>query len=169
MTRAILEPVDADIDPRVLRDIYGQFPSGVAAVCALVDGSPVGMAVSSFTSVSVQPPLVSVCIANTSTTWPVLRAGRRLGVSVLGEAHEEACRRLAARTDDRFRGLDLHVSGNGAVLVDGAPAWLDCSVEAEYPAGDHTVVLLRIAGFRIDPRARPLIFHRSGFRQLVER
>jgi flavin reductase (DIM6/NTAB) family NADH-FMN oxidoreductase RutF len=168
MTQAILKPVDADIDPRVLRDVYGQFPSGVAAVCASVDGSLVGMAVSSFTSVSVEPPLVSVCIANTSTTWPVLRAGRRLGVSVLGQAHEEACRRLAARTDDRFRELDLHVSDHGAVLIDGAPAWLDCRVEAEYPAGDHTLVLLRIAGFRIDLGTRPLIFHRSVFRQLVD-
>ena len=163
-----LEPVRADIDPRVLRNVYGQFPSGVAAVCAAIDGVPVGMAVSSFTSVSLVPPLVSICVATSSTTWPLLRTRDRIGVSVLGQAHDDACRRLAARTDDRFCGLDLHVTDEDAVLIEGAPAWLDCRVEAEHPGGDHTLVLLRVTAFRTDPRTRPLVFHRSGFHRLLD-
>jgi flavin reductase (DIM6/NTAB) family NADH-FMN oxidoreductase RutF len=69
-------------DPQQLRRVFGSFPSGVAAVAALVAGEPVGIAASSFTSVSLDPPLVSVCIAHTSTTWPVLRTASRLGVSI---------------------------------------------------------------------------------------
>ena len=163
-----LEPVGTDIDPRVLRNAYGQFPSGVVAVCAAIDGVPVGMAVSSFTSVSLVPPLVSICVAASSTTWPLLRTRKGIGISVLGQAQGEAGRRLAARTSDRFRGLNLHVTGEDAVLIEGAAAWLGCRVEAEHPGGDHTLVLLRVTAFRTDPRARPLVFHRSSFYQLVD-
>lgn len=166
MTTPALVPVADGLEPRRVRDVYGCFPSGVAAVCAMVDGTPTGMAVSSFTSVSLEPPLVSVCFDNGSSTWPRLRTARRLGVSVLGEAHETACRRLAAKTGDRFAGLALHTTADGAVLIDGATAWLDCSVEDELPAGDHVLVLLRIAALQGIPETDPLVFHRSGFRRL---
>ncbi|MCI2421424.1 flavin reductase family protein [Saccharopolyspora sp. K220] len=159
--------VDA-ADARLLRDAFGCFPSGVAAVCSLVDGEPTGMAVSSFTSVSLDPPLVSVCVDNESTTWRRLRAAGRIGVSVLSEAHEAVCRSLAARTGDRFAGLTLHTTVGGAVLIEGATAWLDCMIQDEIPAGDHHIVLLRIAGLRTGPETRPLVFHQSGFRRLIE-
>lgn len=155
-------------DGRALRDAFGCFPSGVAAVCALVDGKPTGMAVSSFTSVSLDPPLVSVCVDNGSSTWPRLRDAGRVGVSVLGEAHESACRSLSAKTGDRFAGLSLHTTDAGAVLITGATAWLDCTIEDEIPAGDHHIVLLRIIGLRTGPETRPLVFHRSRFPRLVE-
>lgn len=83
-------------DTTLLRSVFGRFPTGVTAVCAEVDGAPVGMAASSFTSVSLSPPLVSVCVQNSSQTWPVLRRARRIGVSVLSEEHEpraRTCRR----------------------------------------------------------------------------
>ena len=76
------------LDPQRLRHVFGAFPSGVAAVAALVGGVPVGIAASSFTSVSLDPPLVSLCVAHTSTTWPLLRGADRLGVSILGEAQD---------------------------------------------------------------------------------
>jgi flavin reductase (DIM6/NTAB) family NADH-FMN oxidoreductase RutF len=161
-----LIPVSGDVEPRLLRDVYGCFPSGVAAVCALIDGTPTGMAVSSFTSVSLDPPLVSVCVDNGSTTWPRLRAAQHVGVSVLGEAHERACRQLAARTGDRFEGLSVHATAEGALLIDGASAWLDCTIETQLPAGDHLVVLLRVTALQGHPDTAPLVFHRSGFRQL---
>jgi len=91
-------------DARALRDVYACFPSGVTALCALLDGVPVGIAASSFTTVSITPPLVSVCIQRNSTTWPLLQAAPRIGVSVLGELHGKVCRQLAAKTGDRFEG-----------------------------------------------------------------
>src|SRR5689334_21946313 len=79
------------LDDATLRRVFGCFPSGVIAVCASVDGEPLGMAASSFTTVSVAPPLVSICVQNSSTTWPRLRRRERLGISVLAEHHGDAC------------------------------------------------------------------------------
>ncbi len=159
--------VDATTDPRLLRSTFGCFPSGVAAVCALVDGVPVGMAVSSFTSVSLDPPLVSVCVANTSTTWPRLRAPARLGVSVLGQAHDVACRQLSARDGDRFAGISWRASGAGALFVAEAAAALECELVREVAAGDHLIALLRVHALSSDATVSPLVFHHSRFRQLL--
>ncbi|MEV1295063.1 flavin reductase family protein [Pseudonocardia sp. NPDC049635] len=154
------------LDVPALRALYGHFPSGVVAVCAQGAHGPVGLAASSFTSVSMEPPLVSFCIQNTSTTWPELAELPRLGVSVLGAGHAAACRQLASRQGDRFAGLDLVTTPEGAVLVEGSPAQLDCSVEQLVPAGDHGIVLLRVQAART-VGAEPLIFHASTFRELA--
>lgn len=150
-----------------LRNTFGCFPSGVTAVCALVDGEPVGMAASSFTSVSVEPPLVSVCIQNSSTTWPKLRSAPRLGLSVLSEEHSAACQSLSRKVGDRFAGVSRLELANGAILVRGASAWWDCQVHNEVAAGDHTIVLLEICALGSDPDRPPLIFHRSRFHRLA--
>ncbi|WP_190813217.1 flavin reductase family protein [Saccharopolyspora pogona] len=160
-----LEPSNGD--PAQLRRVYGCFPSGVTAVCALDDDTPVGIAASSFTSVSLDPGLVSVCVQNTSATWPRLRTLRRLGVSVLAEEQNKACRTLSLKTGDRFADCEWSVSANDAVFVHGAVAWLDCSIHNEVPAGDHTIVLLNIHALRAEPDRAPLVFHASRFRQLV--
>lgn len=155
-------------DPLALRRVYGCFPSGVAAVCARVaDGLTAGMAVSSFTTVSLDPPLVSVFMQKTSTTWPVLRTARSLGVSVLAEGQEDVARSLAARGGDRFAALDTTTTDAGAVFVVGAAAWLDCAVQIEHEAGDHTVVLLSVRSLAGDPTHPPLVFHGSRFRGLT--
>lgn len=151
-----------------LRRVFGAFPTGVTAIAALVDGVPVGLAASSFTPVSLDPPMVSVCVARTSTTWPVLRQVRRLGVSVLGAHQEHACRQLSARDRDRFAALSWRSGDGGAVLIDGASAWLDCIIEQEIPAGDHDIILLRVADLAADPEVAPLVFHASRFRQLAD-
>jgi flavin reductase (DIM6/NTAB) family NADH-FMN oxidoreductase RutF len=155
------------LDVQLLREAYGAFPSGVTALCAMVDGSPVGMTASSFTSVSMDPPLVSICVANTSLTWPVLRSAPHLGVSVLAAGHEHAARQLSAKVDDRFAGLGVEVTDEGAVLIKESAAWLDCELHSEVPAGDHTILLLRIVALRTFPGAVPLVFHGSKFRQLA--
>jgi flavin reductase (DIM6/NTAB) family NADH-FMN oxidoreductase RutF len=154
------------IESAQLRRVFGAFPSGVTAIAAIVDGLPVGLAASSFTSVSLDPPLVSVCVAQSSTTWPVLRQAERFGVSVLAHDQEYAGRRLSARGVDRFATLDWRVTDDGAVLLDGAAAWLDCSVEQEVRAGDHDIVVLRVHALDADHNIGPLVFHASRFRRL---
>jgi flavin reductase (DIM6/NTAB) family NADH-FMN oxidoreductase RutF len=154
-------------DPTTLRRVFGAFPSGVTAVAALVDGRPVGIAASSFTSVSLDPPLVSVCVAVTSTTWPTLGKAERLGVTVLAADQGAAGRQLAARGVDRFAGLRWRATDSGAVLLDGASAWLDCSVEQQVRAGDHDIVVLRVHDLGADTGAAPLVFHNSRFWQLA--
>jgi flavin reductase (DIM6/NTAB) family NADH-FMN oxidoreductase RutF len=113
------------------------------------------------------PPLVSVCVQNDSATWPRLRGCTRLGVSMLADGQDAACRSLADKHGDRFAGVDWEPSGDGAVYVHGASAWLDCAVHAELPAGDHTIVLLRVHSLRADLHREPLVFHGSRFRQLA--
>jgi len=156
-----------ELDGLTLRKAFSCFPSGVTAVCALVDGKPVGMAASSFTTVSLDPPVVLVCVANTSATWPLLRVSERVGVSVLSSEHDIACRQLAAKEGDRFAGIGWKATAEGAVLVEGASAWLECAVDQEVPAGDHHVVLLRIHALEADPDLPPLVFHSSQFRRLA--
>jgi flavin reductase (DIM6/NTAB) family NADH-FMN oxidoreductase RutF len=151
----------------VLKRTFGSFPTGVTAVCGSIDGRPVGMTASSFTSVSMDPPLVSVCISNDSATWPVMRRSAGLGISVLSEQHSAACRQLAGRSEDRFIGIAWAQVPSGAVFIRGATAWMDCTLEREVPAGDHRIALLRIHAAESDPEAAPLVFHASGFRRLA--
>ncbi|MBP2366481.1 flavin reductase family protein [Pseudonocardia parietis] len=161
---SVIEPVTAGDQ---LRQAFGCFPSGVTAVCAEVDGVPVGLAASSFTSVSIDPPLVSVCMQHSSTTWPTLRERPRIGLSVLAEGQDDACGRLASKSGDRFAGTATTVADDGALFVDGATLWLDCTIHAEVPSGDHDIVLLNVHGIRADPATPPLVFHGSRFRRLA--
>jgi len=156
------------LDSRELRNAYGHFPTGVTALCALYEGQPVGMAASTFMPVSLDPPLVSVCVNNTSRTWPVLNRLSRLGVSVLAESQDRTCRQLAAVAGDRFAGIEWESVGEGAVFIKGAPVWFECSIFDRVPAGDHVIALLRIERVKIYPGIRPLVFHASEFRNLDE-
>jgi flavin reductase (DIM6/NTAB) family NADH-FMN oxidoreductase RutF len=149
-----------------LRQAFGAFPSGVTALCALVDGEPVGMAASSFTSVSVEPALVSVCVQKSSTTWPLLKDVPRIGVSVLAEGHDAACLQLAKKDGDRFAGLEWDSGNERSLFMRGSSAWLECSLFQEVEAGDHMIALLEVHGFDIAPHTPPLIFHGSKFRKL---
>ncbi|GGG21106.1 putative oxidoreductase [Rhodococcoides trifolii] len=154
-------------DQSVVRKAFGQFPSGVVALCAEIDGVPVGMAASSFVGVSIDPPLVAFCVQSTSTTWPRLAACTRVGISILGEAHDVAARTLAQKTGDRFDGLTTVTSDDGAVFIEGASMWLDATVTEEVPAGDHEIVLMRINELEIVDGIAPIVFHSSKFRRLA--
>jgi flavin reductase (DIM6/NTAB) family NADH-FMN oxidoreductase RutF len=151
-----------------LRRTFALFPSGVAAIAAEVDGEPRVLVASSFqVGISADPPLVLFAVQRTSETWPVLRRAAHLGVSVLGEAHEDACRQLASKVVDRFAGVPTERTDRGAILIGGAPVHLECTIEGEMPAGDHDLVLLRVAALATDPAAQPLVFHGSTFRRLL--
>jgi flavin reductase (DIM6/NTAB) family NADH-FMN oxidoreductase RutF len=159
--------IATDLDDSThLRRVLGTYPTGVAAIAAFVSGRPVGMAASSFTSVSLRPPLVSVCIAHTSTTWPQLSDATRLGVNVLSAEQHHAGRQMSSRQGDRFRGLTWRVTELGAVLIDGANAWLECSIDRTIRAGDHDIVVLRVHDLEADHERTPLVFHASRFRRL---
>ena len=156
-----------DLDPVRLREAFGVFPSGVVAVAADVDGALTGLAASSFTSVSLDPPLVSFSVANTSKTWPDLRRADHLGLTVLAEHHGDVCRRLAGPVEHRFDDVDVTVSPQGAVLLADGLARFDCTIHDEVEAGDHTLVLLELHAVDHADTAQPLVFHRSGFGRLT--
>lgn len=153
-------------DTAELRRAYGRFPSGVTAVCGIRGGVPFGMAASSFTTVSLDPPLVSVCLTEQSQTLRLLRHVDRIGISILAGAQGDVCRSLA-QPANRFDGLSWHSSESGAVFIDAAAGWLDCTLYDELPAGDHQILLLRVHGFRVNRDSDPLVFHDSRFRELA--
>jgi flavin reductase (DIM6/NTAB) family NADH-FMN oxidoreductase RutF len=109
---------------------------------------------------------VSFCVQNTSATWPRLAALPVLGISVLGEGHDEAVRTLAAKTGDRFAGLRTTSSDRGAVFVHSTCMWLESEIEQQIAAGDHTIVILRIRDITVHGEITPMVFHRSRFRRL---
>jgi flavin reductase (DIM6/NTAB) family NADH-FMN oxidoreductase RutF len=160
---------NTELDGKMLREAFGHFPSGVIAICAMLDGERSGLAASTFVPVSLDPPLVAYCVQNSSTTWPKLKEAPVLGISVLGEAHDTAVRVLAAKTGDRFAGLTTQTTEDGAVFIEGTAVWLSTTIEQEVPAGDHAIVVLRVQGLTISPDVEPLLFHRSAFRKLQEK
>jgi flavin reductase (DIM6/NTAB) family NADH-FMN oxidoreductase RutF len=117
--------------------------------------------------VSLDPPLVSICVMRGSRRWSRLRTAPRLGLSFLGRGHQDLCRALASSDVDGFSGLDLTCTAEGAVLLPDATAWLDCTVYGEMEAGDHVIVLLRVQRLAARPSLSPLIFHSSRFHQLT--
>jgi flavin reductase (DIM6/NTAB) family NADH-FMN oxidoreductase RutF len=163
----MIRAIDDDFDQSLLRQAFGCFPSGVTAFCGLLDGVAEGMAASSFTSVSLDPALVSVCVANTSTTWPKLAKLERLGLSVLAGDHAPIARALASKTGDRFDGVDWTATDSGAVFVHGATLWLECAPFKRVVAGDHEIVVLQIVALAMYPDVAPMVFHRSNFHELA--
>lgn len=159
-------PTNQDLDTDQLRRAFGIFPTGVVALAAVVDGRLVGLAASSFTSVSLLPPLVSISIANSSRTWPELRRAGHLGVTVLADHHHAAARQLAGPVGERFASLDVAISEEGAVILADGLAQFDTTIYREVEAGDHTIVLLRLHAVEHGDGSMPLVFYRSAFGRL---
>lgn len=149
-------------DPDVFRDVLGRFATGVTAVTGIADGTPAGLAVNSFASVSLDPPLVLFCVAHTSLTWPRLRHAARLCVNVLAERQAGLSRRLAESGPDKFRGLDWTASPSGAPILDGAIAWVECSVASRHPAGDHDIIVAEVHHLGATD-TDPLLFYRGRY------
>jgi 3-hydroxy-9,10-secoandrosta-1,3,5(10)-triene-9,17-dione monooxygenase reductase component len=150
------------------RSVLRHLPTGVCLVAAFDRQVPVGMAVNSVTSVSLDPPLVLVCPARASTTWPALRAAREFCLSVMAGHHEELCQIFASRGIDRFEQVEWHGRTGGPAL-DEAVAWLDCRIHAEYEAGDHTIVVAEVIGADAsESAAEPLVFFRGRYGSFIE-
>jgi 3-hydroxy-9,10-secoandrosta-1,3,5(10)-triene-9,17-dione monooxygenase reductase component len=152
----------ATFDSQRFREALGHLPTGVVVVAAETLAGPVGMAVNSFTSVSLDPPLVLLCPAKSSTTWPDVRRSRRFCANVLAGEHEGLSRRFASRDGDRFAGVEWHRGACGPCL-DGVVAWLGCELEEEHEAGDHTIAVARVLCLDAAPAAEPLVFHRGRY------
>lgn len=166
MIQSNIADVPIDI---ALRRAFSSFPTGVVAVCGTTpDGERIGMAMNSFTSISLDPPLVAISVANTSRTWPELRRSVTLGVSILGSEQAQVSRSLSAREGDRFAGATWVAGPAGEVHLEGAALWLTCTMHAEVDAGDHVIVLLNVEGLEHFPEIEPLVFHQSRYRAIGE-
>jgi flavin reductase (DIM6/NTAB) family NADH-FMN oxidoreductase RutF len=157
----------ATVDPATFRAVLGRFCSGITVITALGPGGPLGLTCQSFSSLSLDPPLVLFSPARTSVTWPRIREVGRLCVNVLAEEHSWLSAAMARSGTDKFAGVGWDASPHGAPRLDGAVAWLDCVVEAEHDGGDHTIVVAAVLGLSAGPAARPLLYYRGQYATLA--
>ncbi|GAA0951296.1 flavin reductase family protein [Actinocorallia libanotica] len=146
------------------RQVLGRYPTGVVVVTALDEtGTAIGMVVGSFTSVSLDPPLVAFLPDKGSSSWRALRAsGDRFCVNVLSADQEDVCRAVATRKTDKFHDIGWRPSPAGNPVIDGAAAWIDCVTEQVHDAGDHHIVVGRVLVLDAGD-GDPLLFYRGGY------
>ncbi|MGQ7787415.1 flavin reductase family protein [Nesterenkonia sp. K-15-9-6] len=159
----------ADVDPLELRRTFGHFPQGVVVVAAEVDGRPEGLVASTFTiGVSLEPPLATVAVQHSSTTWPKLAgADTELGVSLIGHGQSELCRKIASKDrENRFTGLRTSIGTGGSITLEGAPVTFTTRIYDQVRAGDHDIVVLELLDLAVEDSAEALVFHQSEFKSL---
>jgi flavin reductase (DIM6/NTAB) family NADH-FMN oxidoreductase RutF len=170
------------VDSTTFRSVLGQWPSGVCVVTTVgrpgVGGKSRmhGMTASSFSSVSLDPPMVSVCLGNHLPSRALLGDAGKFAISFLGKDQAHIGRRFAGqdrdgnRTEvaDRFAGLDWTITPNGCPVLSEAVAWLDCTVAHAYPGGDHTIFVGEVTGAALPRITAPLLFHSRNWRQLSD-
>lgn len=154
------------IDRDLFRAVLGRFASGITVITARdAQGTPHGMTVSAFSSLSLDPPLVLVCVGNDATMAPVMTAAESFAVNVLSDVQEALSRRFAGKVDDRFAGVGYREGELGDPVLDDVLASLQCRVVARHPAGDHVIVVGLVEhGAARD--AKPLLYYRGGYAQL---
>ena len=156
-------------DPKWFRQVLGQYPTGVCVVTAQPEGEarPVGLAVGSFTSVSLEPPLVAFLPDRKSSTWPKINACGRFCVSILAADQEPVCRQFASKLPDKFDGILYRASPGGAPIIEGCVAWIDCELHSVEEAGDHFIVIGRVAELHLESGGLPLLFFQGGYGQFL--
>ncbi|NGO81074.1 flavin reductase family protein [Streptomyces sp. YC504] len=167
--RAVGEDERGPLDPAEFRRVLGHFASGVTVITATTaDRSPAGFACQSFASLSLDPPLIAFMVARTSTTWPKIAEAGSFCVNILGAHQGELCRGFAVSGADKFAGVEFDAAPvSGAPRLNGAPAWLDCTIHAVHTGGDHLIVVGRVNALNADEDGAPLLFHQGKFGQFV--
>lgn len=147
-----------------LRQLYSLVPSGVLGVGAMSGSGPIGLAVSSFSTISLTPALVGLNMQKGSTTWPALSMSPRIGISLLAHGQHEIGRQLAGPDKGaRFANVEYFADDEGAVFIRGAVLWLEAKVSDSIEAGDHTIEVLEVLRTAAAAGSDPLIFHRRAF------
>jgi len=151
------------VDPAHFRELMGRFATGVTVLTVNSPGDrPLGMTASSLASVSLVPPLVSVCVDHQAELHDTIVAAPVFVVNILESRQEALSRRFADRHEDRFEGVGYHRSPEGLVLLDGALAHIECDRFASFPGGDHTIIIGRVIGGSAG-EGRPLLYYRGGY------
>lgn len=145
------------------RTVLGHFPTGVVVVTASGPDGPVGLSVNSFTSVSLEPPLVAFCAHRRSRSWAVIAEARAFCVNVLADDQEALSRVFATRGADKFSGVGWSPAPSGSPRLHDALAWIDCRVDAVHDAGDHQICVGRVGELDVGRGGGPLVFYRGGY------
>ena len=152
------------IDPGEFRRVLGHFPSGVTVVTAAVDGVASGMTIQSFTSVSLDPPLVAFVPSKDSESWTEMKESDSFCVNILAVDQQDLCMTMASKDEDKFDGVDWSAGETGSPVLTGSLAWLECRTESVHDAGDHDIVVGRVVVLQApDDAVEPLLFFKGGF------
>lgn len=156
---------EIEIDPTLFRKVLGHYPTGVVIVASIADDKPVGLAIGSFFSVSLDPPLVGFCVARSSTSWPKIEKTGVFGITVLAEDQQETSGRFASSADDKFAGEQWEPAPvTGAPLIQRGVEHIDCELYSVQDGGDHLIVLGRVKYLDVHrPDVGPLLFFRGGY------
>ena len=150
-------------DQDAFRSVLGHFCTGLTVITTMDGGEPVGFTCQSFSSLSLDPPLITFSPAHTSTTWPRIREIGQFCVNILAEHHEGLSTQMSKPGTGKFRGVSWQPSGNGCPRLEDAAAWIDCTLDAEHDGGDHTIVVGRVQDLGSTPHHRPLLFFRGRY------
>ena len=157
------------IDSAEFRKVLGHFPTGVTVVAAVIDGKPAGLAVGSFFSVSLDPPLVGFCVGKSSNSWATIKGAGHFVVNVLGDSQDAVSGQFSSKMPDKFEGLDWTPAvATGGPRLDGCIAHIDCTVENIFDGGDHDLVIGRVQGLGVDrDEDGPLLFFKGKYGKLA--
>ncbi|WP_271216860.1 flavin reductase family protein [Streptosporangium carneum] len=155
-------PLPTSPDPATFRKVLSNFCSGVVIVTTVDDQGPTGMTCQSFSSLSLDPPLVLLCPGKGSTTWPRIAATGVFCVNILAEHQQADCWRFASKGADKFDGTSWHATPGGSPVLDGVIGYVDCRVEAVHDGGDHHIVVGRVLDLAVTSTARPLLYFRNS-------
>jgi 3-hydroxy-9,10-secoandrosta-1,3,5(10)-triene-9,17-dione monooxygenase reductase component len=170
MALARIDPVKpgataaATINSSDFRRVLGHFPTGVAVITTMARQGPVGLAVGSFFSISLDPPLVGFCAAGTSTSWPAIKAAGTYCVHVLAGDQRHISTAFAVSGSDKFAGLDWDLERTASPRIAGALAWIDCDIVDIHTAGDHEICVGRVRDLAVERDTGPLVFFQGGYR-----
>jgi len=157
--------MDVDIDPKEFRTVLGHFPTGVTVVAGVDGGTAHGLAIGSFFSISLDPPLVGFCVGNNSQSWAPVEATGAFSVNVLSEHQVDVSNTFASKAGDKFADLEWTPGPiTGSPYLTDAVAHLDCTLEATYPGGDHVIVVGRVKALQVHRAEHgPLLFFKGGY------
>ncbi len=149
------------------RRACGRFANGVT-IATVLDalGTPHGLTVSSFTSVSLDPPLILICLGHAVTAIDLFRAAQNFGINILADDQQPLSERFARKGEDRFDGIPWYAGPTGVPLIPGVLAAIECAVERRIPAGDHDIFIARMVGAQVS-EGEPLIHFRGCYRRLA--
>lgn len=148
----------------MFRNVLSHYPTGVSIVTGdVADIGPVGLVVGTFTSLSLEPAMVSFMPAKSSTSWPKIQSSGSFCVNVLGANQGDLCKQFSARGGKKFEGVDWRPAATGSPILDGAMAWVDCRIEQVFDSGDHQIVVGRVVDLRVESDELPMAFLRGSF------
>ncbi|WP_137387607.1 flavin reductase family protein [Rhodoligotrophos defluvii] len=163
MTSATAQNYQPELDPRELRRAFGSYVTGITIITTWGDdGSPRGMTANSFTSVSLDPPLLLVCVGKSASSYPAFRKATVFGVNLLHEGQKDISSLFASKVTDKFAGVGHGPVHTGAPILKDCLTWFDCTVHERIDAGDHMILIGRIHAFETRP-AMPLGFYSGRY------